>query len=135
MPATPSQIQQALKTKLETISGLRAADLLPDNFNPPMAIPALESVTYHRAFAGGDAVHDYSITVIVGAASERVAQKRLDDYLMASGATSIRSALETDPTLGGVVSSATVATASGISNLDIVGNRYLTVTFAVTVHP
>ena len=134
MAATVSQIMTGLKTRLGTISGLRAADYLPDNFNPPIAIPALDRIEYHRASAGGAAVHEITVSVIVGSASERSAQTRLDGYLSYSGATSVRAAVEADTTLGGVAQTCVVDSASSLSTIEIATTKYLVASFTVTVY-
>jgi hypothetical protein len=134
MAATVSQIMTGLQGRLATITGLRTSDFLPDNINPPIAIPALDQINYHRASAGGAAVHEITVTVIVGAASERTAQARLDGYLSYSGPSSIRAAIEADPTLGGVASTSVVDSAGGITFVEIATTKYLVATFAVTVY-
>ena len=136
MAATVSQIMGGIKERLSTISGLRTTEYLPDNVNPPVAVPALESITYHGASRGGAAVHELTITVIVGAASERSAQSRLDGYLAYSGDSSIRAAIEADPSLGGVAQTCLVESAGGISAIEIgsANTRYLIATWTVTVY-
>lgn len=136
MAATVSEIMTGLKDRLATVSGLRTSDYLPDNVNPPVAIPALESIDYHQASRGGAAIHQLNITVIVGSASERSAQGRLDGYLSYSGATSIRAAIEADPTLGGVAQTSIVNQAGGISAIEIgsANTRYLIANWTVTVY-
>lgn len=134
MTATVSQILDGLKNRLVTISGLRALDYVPDDPNPPIAIPAIDLIDYHRAFAGGGALHEITVSVIVGAASERTAQARLDGYLAFSGSQSIRAAIEADTTLGGVAQTAVVSSADGIGNIVIGTTKYLVANFKVTVY-
>jgi len=136
MAATVSEIMTGIKGRLATVTGLRTSDYLPDNVNPPVAIPALESIDYHQASRGGAAVHELTVTVIVGSASERSAQSKLDGYLSYSGDTSIRAAIEGDPTLGGVAQTCICNTAGGISAIEIgsANTRYLIATWNVTVY-
>ena len=54
MPATVSQVADGIKVRLATVSGLRTFSYQPEQLNPPVAFPVLESVEYHRAFGGGD---------------------------------------------------------------------------------
>ena len=54
MPATVTQVATGLATNLATISGLRTSVYQPEQLNPPMAFPTLNSVTYHNAMGGGD---------------------------------------------------------------------------------
>lgn len=136
MAATVSELMTGLKDRLTTIDGLRASDYLPDNPTPPIAIPALQSITFHRASAGGAAVHEFTVTVVVGSASERTAQSRLDGFLSYGGSSSIRAAIEADPTLGGVAQTCVVESAGGIAAVEIgaANSRYLIATFDVTVY-
>lgn len=136
MAATVSEIMTGIKGRLATVSGLRTSDYLPDNVNPPVAITALDSIEYHQAARGGAAVHELTVTVIVGAASERAAQGRLDGYLSYSGDTSIRAAIEADKSLGGVAQTCIVNSAGGISAIEIgsANTRYLIATWTVTVY-
>jgi hypothetical protein len=69
-----------------------------------------------------------SVLVIVGRMSESAAQDRLDGYLQSSGATSIKTAIEADKTLGGAVQTLRVTQAvSGtitVANIDYLSYRY-----------
>ena len=93
MPATVSQVLTGLATRLGTISGLRTSTYMPDQLNPPVGFPVIESVEYHGAFGGGDVVMRCSVFVIVGRYLDRTAHTALDGYLSYSGATSIRAAI------------------------------------------
>ncbi len=95
-----SLIRQGLAKNLGTITGLRTAAEVPDLPNPPIAVVALNSVTYDRAFANGMTSYSFTITVIVGRAAEREAQRRLDTYI-STGDSSVKYAVESDKTLGG----------------------------------
>lgn len=134
MPATVSEASAALKEALARIEGLRVYDYQPDQLNPPLAIVGINQITYHRAFGGGDAVHSYLVTVVVGRVNERVAQANLDVYSSFSGARSVRAAVENDPTLGDVVQSAVVERADNVQAVTLGDATYLTVDFTVTVH-
>lgn len=134
MAATVSEAAAALKTALGTITGLRVVDYLPDQVNPPTALVGIDTVNYHGAFRNGDATYTYTVTVVVSRASERTAQQKLDAFLSATGATSVRAAIEADPTLGGVIQTCVVPTAGNIQVLNINDVMYLTVDFTVTVH-
>ena len=135
MPATPSQVKDGLKVRIETISGLRAFDYQPDQVNPPFAFPTLNEIRYHdRGFNDGGVVMDFTITLVVFRSSERVAQDDIDKFTAFSGAQSIRAAIEGDRTLGGVCDDLIVNSASNITNLDANDSTYLTIDFNVTVY-
>lgn len=134
MTATPSQIKDGLKAAIETISGLRAYDYQPDQVNPPFAFATLEEITYHGAMGAGNIVNRFTVSVVVQRASERAAQDKLDGYLAYDGSQSVRAAIESDPTLGGVVKTLIVTGATSITNIDANDTTYLTVDFQVIVY-
>ena len=77
MSATISQIASGLKTRLETISGLRGFSYQPEQENPPFGFPQLNGVDYHHAFRGGDVVTNWTVTVVVGRWLDRTANASL----------------------------------------------------------
>jgi len=134
MPATVSQVATGLKSRLATISGLRTFDYQPEQVNPPVAYPVLNSVTYHRAFAGGDVEMFWSIFVIVGRYTDSRAFNDIDDYLAYSGAKSLRAAIEGDTTLGGVCQALIVSSSFAITPQTQADAEFLTVRVDLTVH-
>jgi hypothetical protein len=127
-----SLIRQGLATNLATIPGLRTAAEVPDLPNPPIAIVALNSVTYDRAFANGMTSYSFTITVIVGRAAEREAQRTLDTYI-STGNRSIKFAVESDKTLGGNAYDCRVVSMDSVGSLNISDTTYLAADFSVTV--
>jgi hypothetical protein len=134
MPATVTQVMDGLKTSLGAISGLRSFSYQPDQLNPPMAFPVLNSVSYHRAFNGGDVVFNCSIFVIVGRYTDRTADALLDLYLSYSGASSIRAAIEADKTLGGICQTLIVNSSAEVTSLNSADAEFLEIQFKVEVH-
>jgi len=131
---TVSQIKAGLAANLATVSGLRAYAYQPDNVNTPFAWPLLESIQYNGAMGGGLITHQFTVSVVVGRSAERTAQTLLDGYLSYKGATSIRQAIESDRTLGGVVQDLIVESANNISTLEANDTTYLAIDFVVTVY-
>jgi hypothetical protein len=127
-----SQIRTRLATNLATITGLRTAAEVPDLPNPPVAIVALNSVSYDRAYAKGMTSYTFVITVIVGRAAEREAQRKLDGYI-STGASSVKSAVESDKTLGGYAYDCRVVSMDSVGSLTISDTTYLAADFTVTV--
>ena len=125
-------IRTALATNLATISGLRTAAEVPDLPNPPVAIVALTSVSYDRAYANGMTSYTFTVTVIVGRAAEREAQRRLDTYI-STGASSVKYAVESDKTLGGNAYDCRVVSMDSVGSLTISDTTYLAADFTVTV--
>lgn len=134
MPATVTQVMDGLKTRLATVSGLRAFSYQPEQLNPPMGFPILNSVTYHRAFNGGDVVFNCSIVIVVGRYLDRTAHALLDNYLSYSGASSIRAAIEGDLTLGGIAQTLIVQSSADVTSLNSADAEFLEIRFLVEVH-
>lgn len=134
MPATISATATAIKTALATISGLRCYEYQPEQMNPPFAYPVLNSVTYHNAMGTGGLQMEWTVHVVVGRYLDRTATATLDGYLAYSGTTSIRAALELDTTLGGVIQTLIVPSATNISALNQDDADFLEVSFILTVY-
>lgn len=134
MPATVSQVAEGLRVRLSQVNGLRTFAYQPDQLNPPVAFPVLETVEYHRAFGGGDVQMRWQMFVIVGRYLDRVAHSNLDGYLSYSGPTSLRAAIEGDTTLGGVVQALVLDTGFSVGALTVAEAEFLQVQFSVLVH-
>lgn len=134
MPATLGQITAGLKANLSTVDGLRCFDYVPDNFAAPCAFPMLDTVEFYGAFAGGNPQYRMTVTVIVGRSSERAAQQALDAYLSFDDPRSIRAALTSDVTLGGVAQTLIVERANNLRMISQGDAMFLAVDFDVLVH-
>jgi hypothetical protein len=127
-----SLIRTRLAANLATIPGLRTSAEVPDLPNPPVAIVALTSVSYDRAFADGLTNYTFTVTVIVGRAAEREAQRKLDAYITPS-ANSVKNAIESDKTLGGYAYDCRVVSMDSVGSLTISDTTYLAADFTVAV--
>lgn len=134
MPATVSQVSDGIKTALATVSGLRTHAYQPEQLNPPFAYPELTQVTYHRSMGLGDVEMQWTINVVVGRYTDRTANDLLDQYLSPTGAKSIRAALESDKTLGGVVQTLILSSAADVTALNEADANFLQVQYQLTVH-
>lgn len=134
MPATVSQVADGLKARLATVTGLRTFSYQPEQVNPPVAFPVLESIDYHKAFGGGNVQMRFTIIVIVGRYLDRVAHANLDGFLSYDGATSLRAAIEGDSTLGGVAQTLVMDSSLSIGALPVAEAEFLQVSFSVLVH-
>jgi len=132
--ATVSQIRDGLAANLATISGLRTSATVPDNPNPPIAIVEPTSVNYDTTFGRGLDEYLFKITVIAGRADDRSGQNKLDGYCNPSGSLSVKTAVESDKTLGGVVQNLRVSGLSTYGSITIAETPYLAAEFAVTVY-
>jgi hypothetical protein len=127
-----SLIRQGLAANIATIAGLRTAAEIPDLPNPPIAVVSLSSVEYDGAFNKGLTRYNFAVTVIVGRAAEREAQRRLDTYI-STGASSVKSAVESDKTLGGNAYDCRVVAMNSVGSLNISDTTYLAADFTVAV--
>lgn len=127
-----SLLRQGLANNLQTLKGLRVVATLPDAVNPPMAMIGLEKVSYNQQNQRSMAEYTFRVTVVVGRVSERIAQQALDVYV-APGAGSIKFALESDRTLGGVAYEVFVPELSAYGAVSIGGIDYLSAEFSVQV--
>ena len=131
--ASITAIRSGLATNLGTITGLRSGATIPDNVNPPYAIIAPSSVDYHRAFNNALSTYNFTITLVVGRVSERTAQNNLDAYCSPTGSSSIRVAIESDKTLGGVAFDTIVTGMRNYGSVTIGENTYLAAEFDIAV--
>ena len=95
-----AEIRAGLAANIATISGLRVSAEVPDNPSPPIAIVSLNSITYDLDFKRGMTQYNMTVTLIVGRVAERDAQRKLDAFA-GNGERSIKTAVESDRTLGG----------------------------------
>lgn len=111
---TITEIREALATRFATIPGLRVHAEAPGQINPPVAIiiPGMGNqtsqgsavVSYDSTFARGSNDYLFTAKLVVAKPDDRTAQNKLDSYLSVDGANSLYTALDTDSTLGGLVS-------------------------------
>jgi hypothetical protein len=133
--STVSEITEALKNALTVVPGLRVYDYLPDQINPPVAYVGIETIDYHGAFSGGNPVHSYTVTVIIGRTSDRTTQRSIDDFLSYDSDRSIRAAIEADRTLDGIVQTCIVTRGGNLASVNAGDVQYVTIDFSVTVYP
>ena len=130
---TPNGIRTALGVKLDTITGLRVFDYVPDSLAPPAAVVEPIEVDYDQAMNLGCEFYRAFILVIVGRMSDRSSQDRLDAYVAESGASSIKAALETDRTLGGACATL-VVTSARPREVVVSGVNMIAYRFEVTIY-
>jgi hypothetical protein len=133
--ATVSELRAGLATNLATISGLRTTPTVPDQINPPIAVVMPSTITYDTAFArsGGDE-YEFLVMVIVGRVDERTAQNKLDAYCSGTGATSIKTAIESNRTLGGKAFDCRVTSLRNYNQVTVGDVTYLSGEFVVQVY-
>jgi hypothetical protein len=123
-----------LQNRLATINGLRTFNYQPEQLNPPVAYPVLNSITYHRAFGGGNVEMFWSVFVVVGRYTDSRAFELCDGFLSYGGTKSLRAAIEGDVTLGGVCQSLVVSSSISIQPQTQADAEFLSVRVDLTVH-
>jgi len=104
-------VRDALKANLQTITNLRVYDLIPDVIVPPCAVVGQLDFTFDIDNQRGLDQASVDVYVIVQRISERTGQDKLDLLLAGSGNTSIKTAIESDRSLGGLVNTLRVISA------------------------
>jgi len=128
-----SDLRAGIATNLATISGLRTAATIPENVNPPFAIVAPSSMTYHASMRNGMTTYSFTVTLVVARADARSAQNALDAFCSSTGSSSIRNAIESDRTLGGKAFDCVVTQMRNYGQMVIGDNTYLAAEFDLTV--
>ena len=132
--ASISEIRKALATNLGTIKGLRTYDYVPDSANVPFGFAEYQSTDFDTTFGRGLDTLSFTVTVVVGRVSDRVGQANLDGFASSSGKSSVKSAIESDKTLGGLISDCRVTGLTSYGQVTIGETTYLAAEFAVTVY-
>jgi hypothetical protein len=131
---TIQQMREGIAKNLrDNIPGLRVAETIPDQPNPPMAVISLETVNYDQTFQRGMSEYIFTVSVLAGRVSERNAQRRLDSYIDPGSAT-IKTAIESDKSLGSAVFDVRVAEMSNIGAVNLGETIYLGADFTVNVY-
>lgn len=125
-------MRAGLATNMGTITGLRTYAEIPDDPMMPAAVVQLASVSYNQAFNKGLTEYSFVVTVIFGRLATVQAQKNLD-ALISTGSGSLKTAIESDRTLGGNAFDTRVSEMTNITSVTIGDITYLSADFAVTV--
>ena len=104
-------VRDALKSNLQTITNMRVYDTIPDIVTPPCAVVGQLDFTFDIDNQRGLDQASVDVFVIVQRISERTGQDKLDNFLAGSGNGSIKTAIESDRSLGGLVDTLRVITA------------------------
>lgn len=139
--ASVTAIRNGLKTRLDTIAGLRNHAIVVGDIVPPAAVvipgdPSRKNamaINYDCTMGRGSDDFQFTVLLMVSNKVERVSQEALDAYLAGSGALSVKAAIEADGTLGGVAHFTNV---QGVRDYGLVtygGQTYVGAEFMVEV--
>jgi hypothetical protein len=125
-------MRAGLAANLQTITGLRVSEEIPDQVNPPQAVISLNNVDYNQAYGNGLTIYRFLVTLIASRASDRWAQIRLDGYC-SNGDDSVKLAIESDRTLDGSAFDVRVTEMGNIGTISLDESMYLAAEFSVDV--
>lgn len=139
--ASSIAIREGLATNLRTIAGLRVSEWVIGDINPPAAVvvpgdPSRKNVyaiNYDCTMGRGSDDYIFTILLMVANKVERASQEALDEYLEGSGAKSVKAAVESEPTLGGVCHFVNVTGVRDYGIVDYGGQKYVGAEFLVEV--
>ena len=103
-----AEIRAGLADRLATIAGLRCYAYQPDTFATPCAIVLAPAAAQYITDFDGTVELSIPIVVLVQRVDSRSADAEISTYLASTGATSIKAAIDGDPTLGGAAQYTTV---------------------------
>ena len=138
MTAAVGDLAAALSTALAAQPyGIRSTPYLADQFSPPIALVAIQGVHYHDAFGVASlGMYTFTIYLILSRANDRAALASMESYMSTSGDLSIKAAVETDPTLGGIASGVVVVKSGPPAQLAIGQSQvtYISIPFECEVY-
>jgi hypothetical protein len=130
-----AEVRRAIAAAL-TARGIRAFDHAADRIAVPCADIAVMPIDYNSTFGGAGSATQLGFTIRLYAArpSDRAGQDALDAMLDPTGPRSVREALLTDPTLGGLVETTQVQSgADTYGYAEVNGVLYFTADVTVAV--
>lgn len=135
MTATLAQAWDALDAAL-VMDGVQVINQPTGNINPPALVTTPgdgEFLTYKTSFDGAP-VLPMLVIALTSRGQDRASRITLCEFMEFTGTRSVYEAIESDPTLGGVVSSAAVLSATNFGSISFGGPEYLTCSFNVELY-
>jgi hypothetical protein len=129
--ATLTDVRQALADALSSIYGMRVSATILDAPRPPVAMVYPDVISYDLNANRGADLYTFIVTVMVGRADDRSSQNNIDRF--AVGPDSVKTAIERDRSLGGVVNTCRVVEMRNYQAIPIGDVTYLAVEFEVEV--
>lgn len=135
MSTTIAQLRAGLADNLQTISGVEVYEREGGIVNVPCVVVTTPSINYHRSFSSNALVEfQFTILVLVMSSDQEQQNWDMDQYLDNGSATSVRKAIESDPTLGGHAESLIVTAFRPLNSEEVAGIGYWGGSFDVTVY-
>lgn len=135
MTATIADLRAGLASNLQSIPDVEVYEREGGVVNVPCIVVATPSINYHRTFSRNALVEfQFTITVLVDSASQEQQNWDMDEFIDNGSPKSVRVAIESDPTLGGVADSLIVTAFRPLNNEEVAGIGYWGGSFDVTVY-
>jgi len=116
-----TQIREGLATNLSAIPNIQASAYMPIAPTPPTVYVFPARIQYEQAMHGGLVEYTFTVQAFVALGLDQGAQMRLDQMLTISGVSSVKASLESDKTLGGLVSDVWVSEMSTYRLVELPG--------------
>lgn len=134
MAATMAEIREGLAANLSAIEGIQVSPYMLGSPTPPAIHVIPSSIAYDRAMHRGMDEVTMTVQAFVALGLDQGAQMALDELLAPTGSRSVKTAIETDRTLGGKVQHVQVDEMSGYNAVTIVDRgQMLSADWSVTV--
>lgn len=130
---TIMEIRKGLAAAMAGIEGLHAFDVVPDSVTPPAAVVYGPEIDYDATMRGGSDDYRFWVILLTSRSSVRSGQEQLDTYLVPSGATSVKAAIEGNEDLGGIVDFARVKSVSEYETREVGATTYFAAALLVEV--
>ena len=120
--------------KAQMPSGLRTYDYVPEDLNPPAAVPVWREST-PETMGRGKVTHLVNLYVLVSSASDRSGQLRLAEYVAFTGANSIWVAFghNNDLDIAGGQTTATLESVRALGLEEVAAYGYYGAVFQISV--
>ena len=133
-PYTVAEVLEGIAAAVEAVPGVQVKPYLLDNPSPPTVMLTVDEFRYHGAFGLGNPELDVIVTAVVSRVVEGESFASLYRHLDAAGDDSLRAALESDPTFGGVAQTSVVTSGGRVTPVDFGGVLYLACEWDLRVH-
>lgn len=121
-----ADIREGLATSMATITSLDTEAYIRDIADVPVAmVGGPDPLEFDQTFGRGSDEYDFPVIVFASRVDDEGGQSQLDSYLDPFGALSLKAAIESDSTLGGVVEDLRVQRVQDYGPHEINGVQYL----------
>lgn len=103
MSVTLTEIREAIATNLDTIPNVQVSAYMLGNPTPPTLWLYPDEADYDTTMQRGGDCLKFLVQGIAGLVADQGAQMLLDQMLAPTGSTSVKAAIESDKSLGGLV--------------------------------